>query len=192
MSTDARRDTEGLERAYLALRADVRKFVARRVAPDAVDDLSQEIFLKMHEHAPELRDASKVAPWLFRVARNVVVDHLRRRRAHAPLEAAEEPVTEEPESSANANAEMASAFGPMMKLLPDEYRVALELTEMQGLTQRELAEREGLSLSGAKSRVQRGKELLEGILRACCDFEVDARGNVVECAPRSGGPCKTC
>jgi len=192
MSTSASVDRDGLASAYLALRADVRAFVARRVAPDAVDDLTQEIFLKMHEHAAELRDASKVAPWLFRVARNVVVDHLRRRRAHTPLEAVEEPAAPEPEERANANPEMASALGTMMKLLPEEYRVALELTEMSGLTQRELAEREGLSLSGAKSRVQRGRQLLEGILRACCDFETDARGNVVDCAPRAGGPCKSC
>lgn len=80
----------------------------------------------------------------------------------------------------------------MMQGLPEEYRVALELTELEGLSQRELAERTGLSLSGAKSRVQRGRQMFEGIVRACCDFDVDRRGNVVTCEPRKGGSCARC
>jgi RNA polymerase sigma-70 factor, ECF subfamily len=190
MDDKAAEPSDQLERAYLALRTDVKRFVARRVGPDVVDDLAQEIFLRMHEHATELRDAARVAPWLFRIARSVVVDHLRKRRIHAPLDAAEEPATEEPES--NFNSEMAAWFRPMIEMLPEEYRTALVLTEIEGITQRELADRAGLSLSGAKSRVQRGKQMLEGIVRACCDFEVDTRGNFVACSPRSGGPCRSC
>lgn len=181
-----------LDLAHLALRADVRRFIARRVEPAALDDLVQEVFLKVHENAGELRDVERLAPWLFRIARNVVVDHLRKRRTrtHAPLDEADEPTIPEPES--NFNHEMAAWFRPMMELLPEEYRVALELTELEGLTQRELAQRAGLSLSGAKSRVQRAKQLLEGVVRACCDFEVDVHGNFVACRPRSAGSCRSC
>lgn len=181
-----------VDMAHLTLRADVRRFIARRVEPGALDDLLQEVFLKVHESAGELRDLDRLAPWLFRIARNVVIDHLRKRRirTHASLEDADEPAAPEPES--NFNQEMAAWFRPMMDLLPEEYRVALELTEIEGLTQRELAERCGLSLSGAKSRVQRAKQLLEGVVRACCDFEVDVHGNFVSCRPRTGGSCKSC
>ncbi|MBX3233588.1 MAG: sigma-70 family RNA polymerase sigma factor [Labilithrix sp.] len=181
-----------LDRAHLSLRADVHRFIARRVEPAATDDLVQEVFLKVHESATELRDAERLAPWLFRIARNVVIDHLRKRktRTHTSLDEVDEPVAPEPE--ANFNEEMAAWFRPMMDLLPEEYRVALELTEIDGLTQRELAQRVGLSLSGAKSRVQRAKHLLEGIVRACCDFEVDAHGNFVSCRPRSRGSCRSC
>ena len=61
-----------LDHAHLALRADVRRFIARRVELDAVEDLVQEVFLKVHESAGELRDVERLAPWLFRIARNVV------------------------------------------------------------------------------------------------------------------------
>jgi RNA polymerase sigma-70 factor, ECF subfamily len=187
---DGRDDRVGL--AHLTLHADVRRFIARRVEPSAVDDLVQEVFLKVHENAGELRDAERIAPWLFRIARNVVIDHLRkrRRRVHTSLEEVDEPAAPDPEI--NFNEEMAAWFRPMMSLLPEDYRVALELTEIEGLTQRELAARCGLSLSGAKSRVQRAKQLLEGIVRACCHFEVDVRGNFVDCRPRAGGSCKSC
>jgi RNA polymerase sigma-70 factor, ECF subfamily len=183
-------EMQQLEQAYLALHTDVRQFVARRVRPDAVDDLSQEIFVRMKQHADELRDESRVVPWLFRIARSVVVDHLRRRRDHASLDSVDEPSVEEPEN--NFNREMASSFRSLMAAMPAEYREALELTEMEGLTQRALAERTGLSLSGAKSRVQRARQMFEDIVRACCDFEVDRRGNVVACAPKAGAPCKRC
>jgi RNA polymerase sigma-70 factor (ECF subfamily) len=179
--------SELLERAYRELRADVRQFVARRSPPDAVDDLTQEIFLRMHERAADLRDTSRVAPWAFRIARNVVIDHLRARRPHTPLDEAEEPAVDEPESTFNES--VAAWFRPMIALLPEEYATALELTELGGLSQRELAERMGLSLSGAKSRVQRGRKMLEDVLRACCNFEIDARGNVIGCSPRNGKPC---
>lgn len=179
-----------VEQAYLALRSDVRRFVSRRVPADVVDDLSQEIFLRMKKHAGELRDETRLVPWMFRIARSVVTDHLRRRREHASLDAIDEPSVDEPES--NFNAQLSSAFRWFLASMPPEYREALELTEIEGLTQRALAERTGLSLSGAKSRVQRARQMFEQIVRACCDLETDRRGNVVACAPRDGAPCKSC
>jgi len=179
-----------LDVAHLGLRADVRRFIARRVEPSVAEDLVQEVFLKVHERAGELRHTDRIAPWLFRVARNVVIDHLRRRRVFTSLDEADDLAMPAPEN--NLNAEMAAWFRPMMDLLPEKYRVALELTEIEGLTQRQLAERCGISLSGAKSRVQRAKQLLEGIVRACCDFEVDVHGNFVSCNPRKGGSCSSC
>src|SRR5205085_978632 len=84
----------------------------REQRSDAVDDLSQEIFVRMKQHADELRDESRVVPWLFRIARSVVTDHLRRRRDHASLDHVEEPEAETPE--VNFNAEMASSFRTLM------------------------------------------------------------------------------
>jgi RNA polymerase sigma-70 factor (ECF subfamily) len=72
----------------------------------------------------------------------------------------------------------------MIDRLPDPYRQALTLTELEGRTQRELADALGLSLSGAKSRVQRGREQLKELILACCHVEVDRRGGVVDYEPR--------
>jgi RNA polymerase sigma-70 factor (ECF subfamily) len=69
----------------------------------------------------------------------------------------------------------------------------LVLTEYQGLTQKELGERLGLSFSGAKSRVQRAREKLKQQLLACCHFELDRRGHVINYQPKcqccSSGTC---
>lgn len=77
----------------------------------------------------------------------------------------------------------------MLKLLPDEYRDAVERVDVEGMTQREYAERAGLSVSGAKSRVQRGRRMLDEVVRACCDLEVDARGNVISYELRRNCRC---
>jgi RNA polymerase sigma-70 factor (ECF subfamily) len=185
---------DSLAPAYATLRAGLRRFVRRRVDDWHVDDLVQEVFVRMQSHAGELRDEQRLAGWAFRIAANVVADHHRRaktRGVHAErTEPDELPVERE---TTDENATVAGWLRPMIALLPAEYAEALELVELQGLTQREYAERAGLSLSGAKSRVQRGRKMLEGIVRACCDLEQDARGNVIgysrrgescACAPR--------
>jgi RNA polymerase sigma-70 factor, ECF subfamily len=167
-------------RAYQDLHGEVRRFVARRVPADVVDDLTQDVFLRMHEHASELRDVNLLAPWLFRIARNAIVDTHRKAR---PMEPFEDASVEE-DASENLNEEVASWLVPMLSILPEEYREALRLTEIEGLSQKELAERLGITLSGARSRVQRGRQLLEDVLRACCTLEIDARGNITACTLR--------
>jgi len=76
--------------------------------------------------------------------------------------------------------------------LPSPYREAITLTELEGRTQREAAQMLGISLSGMKSRVQRGRAKLRGMLEACCKVAVDARGKVIACEPRKGDEPKGC
>lgn len=161
-----------------ALRTSLRSFVARRVHPDHVDDLVQDILLRMHQRAPELRDETRLAGWAFRIAQAIVADHHRARRPGVPLSETDEPA--EVEDAGNLNEVVAGWLHPMLALLPDEYAEALELVDVQGLSQRAYAERAGLSISGAKSRVQRGRKMLEDVVRACCDVQLDARGNVID------------
>lgn len=80
----------------------------------------------------------------------------------------------------------------MIDALPEPYREAIVLTELEGLTQKTLAQRLGISVSGAKSRVQRGREQLKQMLHECCSFEFDRRGKVIECEPRSRDACGEC
>lgn len=68
--------------------------------------------------------------------------------------------------------------------LPSPYREAITLTELQGMSQREAAEMLGVSLSGVKSRVQRGRQRIRRMFEECCEMSLDARGRVTDCAPR--------
>jgi RNA polymerase sigma-70 factor, ECF subfamily len=179
------------------LEAKLRPFVARRVRNSAdVDDLLQEVFLRMQRGLPTLQDEQRFGPWVYQVARNVIVDHQRATMRHpsasrddqADGRAAERAESGEAiENAEPIEHELANYVALFVAALPSPYREALTLTELQGLTQKEAAEMLGISLSGMKSRVQRGREQLRSALSDCCSIALDVRGGVLECQPRTDG-----
>ena len=77
-----------------------------------------------------------------------------------------------------ANRELATCLRPIVERLPEIYREAVVLADLEGITQREVAGRLGLSVSGAKSRVQRGRQAIKAMLQDCCRIQLDAGGRV--------------
>ncbi|RAQ97168.1 RNA polymerase sigma factor SigZ [Thermogemmatispora tikiterensis] len=181
------------ERAWVALHEPLRLFLRRRLPDEeSVDDLLQEIFLRIHQHSQELRSNEKLEHWAYRIARHLVCDYYRRRRNLLPLEdqPQSQAVTseillrsEQEQASEVARAAIKRSLQELIRCLPAPYREALILTEYEGLSQRELARRLGLSFSGAKSRVQRARERLRQLLQACCQFEFDRLGRVIGYQP---------
>ncbi len=79
----------------------------------------------------------------------------------------------------------------MIQRLPETYREAVILSEIKGLTQKEVAQMQGTSLSGAKSRVQRGRALLKEMLADCCRLEFDHKGRLCD-YERKDKACDAC
>ena len=166
----------------------VRGFIRRRVREEAdVDDILQDVFIKIHAGLPGLRDDARLEAWLFRVARRAVVDHVRRRGRNA----AGLPPAEDSPSSKDVTAQVASWLEPLMDGLSEEDREALRAADLEGRPQKALAEKLGLSPTAVRSRVQRARRRLREALLACCHVERDRRGNAVDWAPRGGG-CGSC
>ncbi len=182
----------------------LRAFVAKRVANEAeVDDILQEVFLRMHRKLEGLDDPRRVVSWLYQIARHVIVDHYRRpaRRREVPAglagdvdraypTAASDPLRASGEA-AQHRTELAACLRPMIAHLAVPYREAVTLVELDGMTQQAAATRLGLSLSGVKSRVQRGRRQLKAMLEACCTIQLDARRGVADYAPRESA-CSPC
>lgn len=163
----------------------IRPFVERRVAASDVDDVVQEILERVHTGVDSLDDDTRFAAWLHRVARNAITDHHRRAgRRDAKHDAFAAEWRDDAEESEDAVASLSRFVRAAVEVLPTPYREALLLTEIDGLTMREAAEREAISVSGMKSRVQRGRRLLRELFEACCEIALDARGRVVEYTPR--------
>ncbi|MEQ1737604.1 MAG: inositol monophosphatase family protein [Rhodoglobus sp.] len=76
--------------------------------------------------------------------------------------------------------------------LASPYREAITLVELEGKTAKEAAEMVGLSVSGMKSRVQRGRAQLRDLFERCCEIAVDVRGKPTDFTPRVKPPCKSC
>ncbi len=157
----------------------MKAFIRGRVADeDDVEDLLQEVFVRIHTHLCCLRDLSKLESWIYQIARNAIIDHYRSRRPGVEL--SESIPFEDDIDSYHPAANLAFSLGGMVAELPAPYRDALVLTEYQGLNQRQLADRLGISFSGAKSRVQRARRMLRDMLLTCCHFELDRRGAIID------------
>ncbi|MCB9558186.1 MAG: sigma-70 family RNA polymerase sigma factor [Deltaproteobacteria bacterium] len=177
------------EQAWGVLQSKLRPFVARRVREADVEDVLQEIFLRVQRGLPSVRDGQRFGAWVYRVARNTVAEHLRavaRRLPPDDQHDAGELPDEDLEQQA-VEAEVAIYAALFVSMLPSPYREALTLTELEGLTQKRAAEMIGISLSGMKSRVQRGRQLLRAALEDCCEIALDRRKRVIGCEPRRDG-----
>jgi RNA polymerase sigma-70 factor (ECF subfamily) len=176
----------------------VQAFVARRVSSHAdAEDIAQEVMLRVHRHSAELEHAERMLGWVYRIATNAITDHYRRpaRRELPSGHAADVP---EPEPLAGVEPdpdelrrELAACLAPLIERLSPLYRQALELTEFDGISQVDAAAALGLSVSGMKARVQRGRAQLRELLLECCEVQLDRRRQVTDVRSR-GEACGTC
>jgi len=170
--------TLNLDVVYHDLDNSLRKFIWSRVADhDLTEDILQDVYIKIHNNIDDIRDTKRLTPWIYQITRNAIIDQYRRARPESELqENLVAPQPEEPDVYAN----LAASVRGMMNCLPGEYRQALELADLQGMKQGEVAEQIGLSISGAKSRVQRARQKLKQAFLDCCHFEFDHRGKVMD------------
>src|ERR1700691_2881168 len=171
----------------------LRSFVSRRVVqPADAEDVVQEIFLHVHRNLSTVKDEARLPAWVFKIARNAIVDYFRKntRRTEGLAEDFDLPApTEQPEIASSTLTELAHCLEPMIEALPESYRHAIRLTELKGVTQSEAAKQTGLSVSGMKTRVQRARRKLKTRVVQCCEIELDSRRGVVAYQPRSGICC---
>jgi RNA polymerase sigma-70 factor (ECF subfamily) len=169
----------------------LRGFIAKRVRAEVdIEDILQEVFAKIHAGLGALKDDERLEAWLFQIARRAITDYYRdrsgpRRTQGLPPELPEEGTEED------IQVQVASWLRPMMELLSEEDREAIRLADLEALPQKDLAARLGLSLTGAKSRVQRARKRLKSVLLECCHIDMDRRGNAIGYG-RKEGPCGPC
>ena len=163
---------------YLEYEAKLRGFVMKRVKDnDESNDILQQLYVKLYKNCEQLQDVRNMNAWLYQIARNAVYDYYREQGRNMPIEDEghlEESLHQEPEQQETENLIL-----PLINMLPVEYAEPLRLSELEGISQKEIAERLGLSYSGAKSRVQRGREKLKELFVECCHLELDRKGALV-------------
>lgn len=197
--------TADTEELWRLVHDGLRAFIARRVVDqDQVDDIVQEVFLRVHRGIEGLNDPRRVVSWVYQVTRHAIIDHYRKtggqREVTAGLGSDMEVsglITAPSEGARKDNAqtlraELAGCLRPMVERLPPAYREAVRLVELEGVKQQTAARQLRLSLSGMKSRVQRGRKQLKRMLDECCVIQLDRRGGVADFDVRQAGcdPCR--
>lgn len=179
--------TVASEQLWEAFSRPLHQFIRRRVSdPHSAEDILQDVFLKIHTRIDTLHQQDRMAAWIYQIARNAISDYYRAQRPTADVPetlAAPDDLVEE-----DVVRELLPCVTAMMGALPDVYREALQLTEYAGLSQKALSEQLGISFSGAKSRVQRARAKIKQQLLACCQFEFDHAGRIIDYQP----PCQHC
>ncbi len=166
--------------------AELRRYLQHRLdQPEDAEDLLHDAFLKVLRQGRRFCGVQNPRAWLFQVTRNTLTDRLRAHRAHlslpddlpAPASTTPAPVDELNQCLPRVLAELSEAD-----------RFALTLCDIEGQSQRVLADRLGISLPGAKSRVQRARARLQQRLVDACQVRFDEEGRVCCFTPREPEP----
>jgi len=169
---------------------ELRNYVMRKVADEQIaNDIVQDIFEKVVKNIQKLNNVENLQEYLYKMARNAVVDSFRSRKLiFEEIEPNKvdssiilnENLEEEVDAESLNSIVSKCCIKPFIDKLPVKYRDALIASEINNVSQKELAEHLNISYSGAKSRVQRGREKLKALLQECCNFEHDAYGNLIQ------------
>lgn len=150
----------------LAHRAEFVAFVAARVEDrGAAEDLVQEALVRAMDGVKTLRAGDALLGWFYRVLRNAITDHHRRRGASAR---AMERLAEEPENADVEPASVCRCVTHLAQELKPEYEVALRRVEVDGTPVKELAEELGITAGNAAVRVHRAREALRKKVATYC------------------------
>jgi RNA polymerase sigma-70 factor (ECF subfamily) len=175
---------------YQEFQPRIHRFLCRLVGPEEADDLAQDVFLKVSEALSTFRGESTLSTWVYRIATNSALDKLRSRSSAHVSEVSLD--TENPaaiDRSPDAEhlvfrMEMRDCLDQYIETLQPSYRSVFVLSEIEGLTNPEIAQALGISLQTVKIRLHRARQRLQIQLRHRCHFSRDARNELI-CEPKS-------
>jgi RNA polymerase sigma-70 factor, ECF subfamily len=181
-----------IEGIWMELSIPLKDFIKRRVKNDEdAEDILQTVFYKIHNSISNLNETEKIHAWIYSITKNAIADFYRMQKNRSYMTELQDDIIDKVQEEVTANHEIGQCLKTMIQYLPEKYKQAIILTEFQNLTQKELGKRLGLSVSGAKSRVQRARIKLKEMLLGCCYLELDRMGNVIDYKHKCSD-CKYC
>jgi RNA polymerase sigma-70 factor (ECF subfamily) len=191
--------TEGFEAIHSSYRPRIVRYLTRLVGPDAAEDLTQEVFVRVSRGLQNFKGDAKLSTWIYRIATNIATDRLRSRSFKQTQ--SDKAISHQEGSVEDANAlpdekspsierqlmrdQMSSCVNDYINALPENYRTVVILSDIEGLTNQEIAEVLDVTLDTVKIRLHRGRAKLKEELKAGCRFDRD-EDDVLVCDPKSG------
>ena len=150
------------------------------------DDILQEVFVKIIRNIEKVNQSENLRQYLYGIVRNTLNDYFKNQKTFSSDTEIQEQFSETETNSLNETI-AECCIKPFINKLPDNYKQALLITEFQDISQKELAKKLNISYSGAKSRVQRGKDKLKELILNCCAYQNDKYGNLIDTEDKSCG-----
>jgi RNA polymerase sigma-70 factor, ECF subfamily len=172
--------TKDITTIWADFHKELKAFILNKLRNSAdTDDVLQDVFIKIIRNSDKVNQSENLRHYLYSIVRNTIYDHFKKQKT--VFDKAKEMDVFTEEEAQNLNTTVAECcIRPLIDKLPHHYREALLITEFQDISQKELAEKLDISYSGAKSRVQRGKEKLKGLILECCPYKSDVYGNIID------------
>ncbi|MEM8939531.1 MAG: sigma-70 family RNA polymerase sigma factor [Bacteroidota bacterium] len=154
---------------------------------DESHDLAQEVFMKVVSQGDHLKTINDIDAWIFKVSKNLLIDFYRKNNRST-----EKPHFDNELETATANVDQEELIESMLvcqraffvKLDP-ETRMLIQKVDIEGMSQKEVAEHAGLVYATVRSKVQRGRRQLRKMFLKACEMEYDAAGNIASCSHKS-------
>ncbi len=165
------------------------RYLTRLVGELESEDAAQETFVKIDRSLEGFRGESSLSTWIYRIATNTAMDHLRKPSSKRSMQSTEDRDLPGDEDAGSADdrplldtllirKDMNECIRGIVDSLPENYRTVLVLSEFEGLTNAEIAEVLGTSLDTVKIRLHRARTRLRKELQAKCNFYHDDRNEL--------------
>jgi len=190
--------TQDFRTIYASFHPRIFRYLTRLVGQGEAEDLTQEVFLRVNKGLPDFKGDAKLSTWIYRIATNVATDRIRSRSSKESESGKVIPLDErlneegvdlkgDKKPSVEKQAmreEMSACVQDYINSLPESYRIPVILSEIGGLTNKEIAEALGLTMETVKIRLHRGRAKLKEKLEAGCNFERDEE-DILVCDPKA-------
>lgn len=172
--------------------SELYKYINSKVKNECdAEDILQDIFVKIYKNIDKVDEQTKLKSWIYKITKNTIIDYYRKKK-DIPVDIKKlDKGLEGDNNSENMNEEISKCLEKMIFELPEKYQEVIELYDMKGMKHKEISEKLNVTISGSKMKVQRSKAKLKEILLQCCDFEVDAFGNIIDYKQKNT-ECKRC
>lgn len=176
-----------LNSTWNELRSLLTKYVRTKVDVDVSEDLVHDILLLVLQNEDTFADADKPLAWIYTIANNKIIDYYRKRSnidSKNDVSDLETIIIDSETIPASVDNEFTNCLRPLLNRLEPKYKEALLLVDFNKLKQADAAKQIGISVSGMKSRVQRGRIKLKEEILMCCAIEKDRFGKVIDYNPK--------
>jgi RNA polymerase sigma-70 factor (ECF subfamily) len=171
----------------------ILKFITTKVKNDEdAEDLTQEVFIKLLRSTDKGISINNPQNWLFNIAKNTVIDYYRKKKIivedisdNHSLKCEENELT----FSEDQHLHLKVYLRKIIQELPEDYRKLIEMSEFQGLSQKEIAEELGMNYTTVRSKIQRGRQKIKKTISDCCEIIQGGKGSIIGYKPIEKKPC---
>lgn len=167
-----------IEQLYNPLFSYVKKRINNK---EDAEDLTQEVFYKLSKSKND--GVENIKSWVYTIAQNTIIDYYRKNRVHS--EDVEHIAIFEEENDDQAVVELSGCIGSFVKALPEEYRSLMTLSELENVSQKEIAQKLNLNYVTVRSKIQRGRKKLKEMFSDCCQITQGGKGRILDFRPSS-------